>query len=121
MAELFNTILKQLGAFGLIGLTILIGVVWLVAHTQAQKCERVSLLFGLVDYTKSGNCRNDTSANSGTIVDTIVSAGPIQVQLMPNQETRVPLSCPKRSSDRALGVDFVADQPLTFSVLKDSI
>lgn len=56
MWEFLTTLIKKFGFPAALGLVILCGAVWFVAHRNSEPCEKIALLWGMVEYTKAGNC-----------------------------------------------------------------
>lgn len=57
MSNAFKLLLDNYGKWGAIFLIVLLSIfVWYGAHSNSKDCEKVEILWGMVNYTKGGNC-----------------------------------------------------------------
>jgi hypothetical protein len=54
MGDLLNQLYKNYGLRALLGLAAVVATIWFLAHRMAPPCERISIFFGLIEYTKAG-------------------------------------------------------------------
>jgi len=57
MSNTFRLLLDNYGKWGAIFLLAFLGIsVWYAAHSNSKDCEKVAILWGMVSYTKEGQC-----------------------------------------------------------------
>ena len=61
MWDLLNQLYKNFGLRALFGIAAVFMTIWLVAHTMASPCEKISIFFGLIEYKKAG-CKETAEA-----------------------------------------------------------
>jgi hypothetical protein len=82
-SDMLGALVRKMGRFALPGLALGAMAVWAAAHIVAQPGERVSVLFGLVEYTKansrSGQAAERTQTSDSTAqqpkLDTLLTLG----------------------------------------------
>ncbi|MEA2083449.1 MAG: hypothetical protein U9O82_04240 [Thermodesulfobacteriota bacterium] len=52
MRNLIDDLTKRFGLWAILVLLLLGALVWVIAHSQAKPGEKVSILWGMVEYTK---------------------------------------------------------------------
>jgi len=80
-SDLWN-IIKQFWPY-LIGLIITVGaVVWFIAHTKAEPGKKVSVFWGMIEYTKSSASENSSQIDD--VLPTTLDSLSGQISLPPN-------------------------------------
>ncbi len=82
MDEFFTQVISSFGVLGLIIVAIFAGVVWILAHASAEQGTSVSVLWGLVAYTKSSKASKIEAHASKPVV----SAEPEMLPPRPHQQ-----------------------------------
>lgn len=59
MVKLFTDFFMQYGQYGYIALAAVIALVWIFAHIRSEPGQKISVFFGLAEYTKRKSRRDE--------------------------------------------------------------